>query len=73
MSELGKRIRELRVERELSQEELAFMVGVHQTKISHIEIGYHELKFPLAIRLAKALGVTVNDLVPDAERTVAQV
>lgn len=71
MSELGKRIRELRKERDMSQEELSARVGVHPSKISHIETGFHELKFPLAIRLAQALGVTVNDFVPQGEREVA--
>ena len=35
--EVGKRIRELREEKGLTQEELAFRVGIQQTMLSRIE------------------------------------
>lgn len=71
MSEFGKRIKELRKERDLSQEQVAQMVGVSPAKISHIETGFNGISFPLAVRVAQALGVTVNDLVPDSDREPA--
>ncbi len=36
---LGARIQKLRLEKGLSQEELAFEAGLHRTYISHIERG----------------------------------
>jgi len=65
MKRLGERIKELRTERGLSQLELAALAGVHQTQISRVETGLHGITLATAIDLARALGVTVNELVSD--------
>lgn len=39
IEEFGKRIRQLRTERNLSQEELSFLTGFHRTYIGMIERG----------------------------------
>lgn len=67
MNSLGERIKELREQRDLSQEQLADLVGVSQSKISHCEKGVRGISFPLAIKIADALGVTTNDLVIAAD------
>lgn len=74
MNRLGERIKELRTERGLSQLELAALVGVHQTQISRVESGLHGITLATAIDLARALGITVNELIPNdnASETTAQ-
>lgn len=63
MNITAKRVRKLREQCNLSQRELAEMVGVRQAMISHIEKGLKRPSFPLAVRLASALSVSVEDLV----------
>lgn len=76
MSALGARIKELREQRNLTQEELASLVGVHQTKISHCETGARGISVSLIGKLASALNAPFEELVAaalegDAERQVA--
>ena len=58
----GKRIRELREAKDLSQEELAEAADLHAVQISHIEGGRNEPKLTTILRLAKALGMTASEL-----------
>jgi len=60
---LGSRVRELRLERGLSQQALAERVGIPQTHVSAIERG---AKFPnlmTVLRLATALECRVTEIV----------
>lgn len=63
----GERIKMLREQRNMTQGELADRVGVHQSKISHCETGARGISLELAAKIAAALGVTVDDLLPSAE------
>jgi transcriptional regulator with XRE-family HTH domain len=57
MSELGERLRKLRLNKGLSQEQLANQVGLKQASISQFEKG-QRLPTPATIRkLASALGI----------------
>ena len=58
---LGKRIKELRKERNLSQDQLSELVGIDSRSISHIENGD---TFPSKslLEIAKALNVSLPDL-----------
>ena len=58
----GRRVRELRRERGLSQEKLAERAGVHMTYISGIERGLRNPSLVNIGRIADALGVRVADL-----------
>ncbi len=69
MSLLGENIKRLREERDLSQEQLANLVNVSQSKISHCETGARGISFMLAVEIARALGISVNELVPLAEQS----
>lgn len=60
--ELGKRVRELRVAKEWSQEEFAHVSGLHRTYIGQIERGEKNISFENLVRVSAVLGVTVSEL-----------
>lgn len=59
---LGNRMRVARAERELSQEQLASLVGVTRQTISSIETGQYCPSALLAFQLAERLGKRVDEL-----------
>ena len=59
---LGKRIRELRLAAGYSQEGLADVIGVHRTYIGSIERGEQSVSMDNVAKIAKALRVTVAEL-----------
>jgi DNA-binding XRE family transcriptional regulator len=59
---LANRLRVARVERNLSQTELARAAGVSRQTISSIETGQYGPSALLALRLAAVLGVPVAEL-----------
>jgi len=59
---LGRNLRRLRKERELTQEEVGHRSGVHPTEVSRIEAGKRDPQVSTVERLAKALGVSASDL-----------
>ncbi len=54
---LGARIQKLRVEKRLSQEELAFESGLHRTYISHVERGSRNITVLGLSKIAKGLNM----------------
>ncbi len=58
----GKRIKELRERKKLTQERLAEKVGLDLQTISRIETGYYFTSFENLEKLANALDVTMADL-----------
>ena len=60
--DIGQRIRTLRREKKLSQEQLAEKVWISTTHMSHIENGSTKLSLPVLVDLAAALDVSVNEL-----------
>lgn len=59
---VGNKLRELRKARGLSQEEVARAVGTTRQTITSIEVGKYTASLPLALRLARYFGVTVEAL-----------
>lgn len=59
---VGNKLRELRKARGLSQEEVARGVGTTRQTITSIEVGKYTASLPLALRLARYFGVTVEEL-----------
>lgn len=57
----GRRMRELRKERGLSQEELAHRAGLHYTYIGGIERGERNPALVNISRIAAALGMSLAD------------
>ena len=55
------RIRELRKARKLSQEELAEAVGTTRQTITSIEVGKYTASLPLAYKIAKFFGLTIEE------------
>ncbi|MEW6696103.1 MAG: helix-turn-helix transcriptional regulator [Bacillota bacterium] len=58
----NKRMKIARIERDVSQEQLAEMVGVTRQTISLIESGNYNPTLKLCIDICKALDKTLNDL-----------
>ena len=56
------RIRELRKERKLSQEELAEAVGTTRQTITSIEVGKYTASLPLAWKIARFFGLTIEEV-----------
>lgn len=56
------RIKELRKERKLSQEELAYAVGTTRQTITSIEVGKYTASLQLAYRIAKHFGLTIEEV-----------
>ena len=62
---LGKRLAHIRSLRGLSQQELAQRVNVVQVVISNYEVGKLRISAEVALRLAAALEVPIQELLPD--------
>lgn len=58
----GARVRELRLEREMSQEQLAFAAGLDRTYIVSVEGGRRNVSLVNIVRIAKALDVPTKEL-----------
>lgn len=58
----GRKVQGLRKERNLSQEQLADMAGVHRTYIGMIERAEKNITLCNIERIAKALEVNIKDL-----------
>lgn len=62
LKQFGKRIAEVRKERNLTQEELAELVNVHRTYIGFIEQGKRNPVIANIYKISKALNVSLKDL-----------
>ena len=58
----GRKAKELRLQKKMSQGDLAKLLGVHPTYISGIERGVRNMALKNIEKLAKALGVTPSEL-----------
>lgn len=62
---IGRRIRQYRLERDLSQEVLSEKSDVTPAHFSHIERGNTKPSLPTLIRIANALEISIDDLLCD--------
>ena len=60
----GQQLRKVRLAKGISQEELAFKSGLHRTYISSAERGQRNVSVVNLYKLARALAVTVHELLP---------
>lgn len=65
---LGARIKEIRTEMKLSQEELAFRCGIDAAQIGYIERGQRSATLETFEKIAHELGITLSELT-DYEKT----
>lgn len=62
-TDIGKKVKTLRISHDLYQSELAERVGVTQTHISDIENGKKTPSLDLIIKISNSLGCSVDYLV----------
>ncbi|RED13898.1 helix-turn-helix domain-containing protein [Pontivivens insulae] len=63
----GQRVRLIRQQNELSQEELADRAGVHRTYIGMVERGEKNATIVTIVKISGALGVPATELVREIE------
>lgn len=59
---MNTRIRELRSARRISQEELAAAVGTTRQTITSIETGKYTASLPLAYKIARYFGLSIEEV-----------
>ena len=59
---MNTRIKELRKEKKLSQEELALAVGTTRQTITSIETGKYVASLPLAFKIDHYFGMTIEEV-----------
>ncbi|XHC26777.1 MAG: helix-turn-helix domain-containing protein [Phycisphaerales bacterium] len=64
VKDFGDRVRTLRLERDLSQEQLAAEAGLHRTAVSFIERAERSATLETIEKIARALKVQPADLMP---------
>ncbi|MGB9196732.1 MAG: helix-turn-helix transcriptional regulator [Terriglobales bacterium] len=64
----GKVLREVRLAKDLSQEELAARAGIHRTYIGDVERGTRNIALINMTKIARALGVPLSRLIEDTEK-----
>lgn len=65
---IGKRIRKYRKALSLSQEQLAEMVGISTTHMSHIETGNTKLSLAVLVEISKSLSVSMDTIIFGQEK-----
>lgn len=67
IQEFGLRIKQLRAQKKLSQEELSYETGFHRTYIGMIERGERNISLSHIAVFAKAFGLNVSELLDFTE------
>jgi transcriptional regulator with XRE-family HTH domain len=62
----GKRLQRLRTSRGLTQEQLAVTAGLSRTFLTRLELGQHDPSLSTLVRVAKALKVSVTELLGES-------
>lgn len=66
---MGRKLKYVREEKGMSQTELAYKAGVSQRHIAFIEQGVRNPSIDVAGRIARALGVSMDDIFLPSECT----
>ena len=64
---MNNRLKILRAERNWSQAELAVRLDVSRQAINAIETGKHDPLLPLAFRIARLFGMSIEDIFNDGQ------
>lgn len=62
--EVGRRLRRARASAGLTQQQVAEEIGLSRASIANIEAGRQQFPLHVLVRLAQAVGVKANDLLP---------
>ncbi len=65
---LGDEIRKVRLDRALSQEQLAFKAGISRNYVSLLELNQKSPTVDVLLRIARALGIRASALIEAVER-----
>ena len=68
LQKLGRTIKSFRLEKDLSQEELADLCGIHRTYISDVELGKRNISFLNIEKIASALGIKTSELLDQFDK-----
>ena len=60
--QFGKKLRDVRLKKKLSQGDIARILGVHRSYISGLERGRRNPSLVTVHKVAKALGISANEL-----------
>lgn len=60
---VGKNIKQLREHRDVKQQEIADLIGMHRSNYSKIESGQREVSVAALDKIASFFGVTVDELI----------
>ena len=66
---MGKRIAQFRKERDLTQQQLAELLGISQQTLAHYEVGRLRVAVAMLPVLAKTLSVSVEELINEESTT----
>jgi len=69
---LGKRLRELRAEREVSQEAFADLCGLHRTAMSLLERGKRVPSLRTLLTLSQGFGISLSELLEGVDKGVTK-
>jgi transcriptional regulator with XRE-family HTH domain len=64
LSQIGKKIREVRIKKNLSQQELAKKCKVDYSQINRMELGKVNFSVSYLFKIASVLGTDAKDLLP---------
>jgi putative transcriptional regulator len=65
---MNNRLRVLRAERAWSQAELALRLDVSRQAVNAIETGKHDPSLPLAFRIARLFGMSIEEIFDDGQK-----
>jgi transcriptional regulator with XRE-family HTH domain len=69
LKKIGERLQETRVQKKLTQKELAFMVDVEISQITRIERGVINTSVLSLLRITDALEISISDFLKDLEKS----
>ena len=62
LENLGKALKNIRLEKGMTQEFLAEKVGIHPTYVGKLESGKNNVSIKMLFKISRALGVKLSDI-----------
>lgn len=64
LKRVGKRIKELRLSKKISQVELGYMCGFDKSNMNRIESGSNNLTLKTLLKISESLNVSIHEILP---------